>query len=189
MPASLPGGPGALAAPEFTLPPVLPPLPLPAADCDALTAAVAVAASKEAAAETTAAGDPAEGVKTPGGTAETEELLLLPLLLLLELEMRLMQAWWEQGGAEAATSPLHWQPLLLLAPFSGVSFSPAAEAADLSTLRRLECAFLSFVFSRRWPELPRLVPCGVDCALLLLLLLLELLLLLLELLLLPWALF
>lgn len=82
-----------------------------------------------------------------------------------------------------------------------MSFSPAAEAADedLSTLRRLECAFLSFVFSRRCPELPRLVPCGVDCALLLLLLLLleddddddELLLLLLldELLLLPCVLF
>lgn len=88
MLASLPGGPGALAAPGLTLLPLL----LPVADCDAFVAAV-VAANNDAAAETTAAGDPADGVNTPGGTADTEELPL-PLLLLplLALEMRRMQA-------------------------------------------------------------------------------------------------
>lgn len=88
MLASLPGGPGAFAAPGLTLLPLL----LPVADCEAFVAAVE-AASNEAETETTAAGDPAEGVNTPGGTADTEELPLALLLLpLLALEMRRMQA-------------------------------------------------------------------------------------------------
>lgn len=61
-----PGGPGALAPPLLVL------LLLPAL-------AAFVAASKEAAvaaaAFTTAAGEPAEGVNTPGGIAEEDEEL------------------------------------------------------------------------------------------------------------------